>query len=253
MNNRKGDVQVSIIALMALVICVFALFSFYTHFGKIKTEIADTTFVEKVYAEEYGLKTRMFFTVKSKFVEEYSNVDLSSVNYEIAEENIKNSLSNLYLTGRLNKDEKKKINIELNDNFISASLDEIVLSGSVMLKDKRRVWFWGIVPVSSAYDEVNTFVAAIYRKKIKIDIDIEKEGLHGFRQINNALESCKIFNTKQEIENCLQKRLVNFDIVANVVTDENGAISEKSVEMKSKRVFSIDGQLKNIEFKTVLP
>ncbi|MEK6850710.1 MAG: hypothetical protein AABX85_03995 [Nanoarchaeota archaeon] len=250
--NRKGDVQVSIIVLMSLVICVFALFNFYTHFGKIKTEVADASFIDKVYAEEYGLKTSMFFMVKSKFIEEYSNVDLSTEDYEATEKNIKDSMDNLYLTSRLNKDEKKKLNIELNDNFISASLDEIVLSGSVMLKDKRRVWFWGIVPVSSSYDQVNTFVAAIYRKKIKIDIDIEKEGLHGFRQINSALESCEMFDTKKEIEDCLQKRLVNFDIVVNVVIDGNGAIIDKSVEMKSKRVFSIDGQLKNIEFKTTL-
>ena len=251
MVNRKGQIAIGLLVLMTLVLTGAALYSFYNNSQSLKLQISDARFVDKVYSDELLWKITAMKQVESLTVEGYSKASIDNRNSEETEKEIENSIGKVLIVNDKNKSETKEASVELNDEQVKITMEDFPISARLLLKSKERVWVWGFIPASS-FEQIKASIGVIYRPSMITTLNLTKIGLHGFRQINSALESCKMFDTKQEIENCLQKRLVNFDITANIVNDENWAVIDKSVEMKSKRVFAINGQLKKVEFKTAL-
>ena len=239
MNRKATSAATSILVFMVLALCVGALASFYLDSGKIKAEIADTSFVDKVYADEASWKDMAFLSVREKYAEEYARADLNRDTADVIEKNIESAFDDFYIDNGRGVEERKKASIDIENNQIDVSLEEFPISGSVTLKDKKRVWFWGIVPLQS-YDEIKAFIAVVYRPKIGFTIDIEKEGLHSFEKIETALVECR--DDASKMESCLGNILFNFNV--NVVKSDTGM----NVILESKKRFLLDGEIKTISF-----
>ena len=251
MINRKGQIAIGLLVLMTLILTLVALMSFYNNSQDLKLKIADARFADKVYSDELNWKNNVRKQVELLVVERYSKADIQNNEFEDIEVEIENAVGKVRIPVDRNESDVKEAYIELDDEIVQIVMEDFPISGRLLLENKERVWVWGFIPAGS-FDQIKSSVGVIYRPSMKTNLNLTKIGLHGFKQISDSLEFCKIFNTKQEIENCLSSRLLNFDIVASVIMDENGVISEKSVEMKSKRMFAIDGELKKIEFERTL-
>ena len=250
MVSKKGQIAIGLLVLMTLVLVGTALFSFYTNSQNLKLQIVDARFVDKVYTDEIVWKEKMQKQAETSIIDQYSKVDIQGKSSKEIENEIENSVGKILISDDKNVSDVKEASITFNDENVDISMEDFPISGGLILKNKERVWVWGFIPAGS-FEQIKSSVGVIYRPSMVTSLNLTKIGLQGFGQIDSALEYCKTFNTNQGIENCLGNRLVNFDFVANITTDDNGTI-HKSVEMRSKKTFSVYGELIKIEFKTML-
>ncbi len=51
-NNKKANIAITLLVLMALTLTLAALYAFNTHVNKVSTEISDSRFLDHIYAKE---------------------------------------------------------------------------------------------------------------------------------------------------------------------------------------------------------
>lgn len=237
MINKKGEVQQMVLVLMILSLCFWALFNFYTHSDKVKSEIIDSYLLGKVYSQELNLESQAYFKVRSEFINNYAK---SNMNFDSGENLNKKIIDNMDEISIDTQEGPKKIVTKIDNNFIQVSIDQVQINGATTLIDKKRIWMWGIIPMQS-YDQIRAFIAVVYRVDPYFSINIENEGLHSFDKIESSISSCNN-SIIAEMNSCLESNLFNFNVKVEVQGEK------RNVHLESKKQFLIDNSISRIKF-----
>ena len=223
--NKRGDLAITLLVFMALLIIGVALFSFIVH-SKINAIIDSGSFVDKVVADKQAIEREVFIKGQSLLIEDYY---LKAKNYEVEKSKLGYYVFSINVVDKGIGFESKWDKGDLQ--FFNK--DEIVLMNELLIKE-RSLFFEG---------EQQANMNIKYSPKIFVKIRLNDIGLHGFDEIDSALNECKIKDEIVKIKECLSGKLANFDVNVDDL---------KNVKMSTKSKFYLDKEFKSIELNAKL-
>jgi len=270
MANKRGDVSVTVLVFLTIVLCGAVLFMMATHGKTYRPIVNDARFIENVYSEEerinfhmielevdaydktyYDIAKEGLFTGNVDFankriaLDSFDKEGLKSIFEEKFRSNFKNEVvrytSSQFLNDEIKNDiANDKFTVTYEEGTLTRDMDTVI-RGSVTVTKGERVWLWGVVPTFEKEEKIKSTIAVIYKPEISF---IRKTELTYFGDILGAVRACK---TSSAIKDCLTLRLNIFDI--NVKSGKDEATGElfDLVTLSTKKKFFIDGALKNID------
>ncbi len=226
--DKKGDLGVTLLVFMIVVLIAVTLFSFIRSSGKGEAFFGDVHIAESVIAKEDAARFNLFEAGKRSLTESYAEM---AGNIETATDG--------ELLGKL-KDKVQK------DSIFGGKGDNIVVEGknnSFSFSIKGAVYQ---VPTKIANEDTNELSVGVnYKTDVVAEIDLRNEGLHSFGDIADAGQECIKQKTNPEIEVCLRNKLFNFDVK---VEDKD---TKKNLIFTTKRDYLLSGVSRKIEFSYI--
>jgi hypothetical protein len=221
--NKRADMTVMLLVFIALFLVCLSLFTFI-FYNRISANIADSRFIEKSLKKEGAVENAMFLEGYNRVIQTYYN---AAINYKLG------STPDLIIQEFTIKDidgKDRKINTEKkNDLFIlKTNFDDVE---EINTKDDNG-------------KGLNMLLK--YSIPISIDINLTEIGLHDFSYIDTSINKCRSQKEVDEVKSCLQNALNNFEI--NVEDKQDG----KHIDLKSKRLFNVNGNIEQIELNMVV-
>ena len=239
-KNRKGDVSIILLVFMCLFVLFFALFTFVINGKKTSELIGDARALDGVYIDEEKADAYVRESLERAVIREYYDsledmtLEIEKVNgYFVGNVNGINSDSEIFNRTRENV-RRGLFSISIEKEELKGNFGEVKITKDESVRIKPKIL--GFIPNPFAKDKLVLLIGVVYDAKIEVESDLYKIGLNSFEEINEAYDKC----VSEEIESCMEEELIYFDVE---VIDE----SAKIVELKSKRSFLIDNELKKME------
>jgi len=281
--NRRGDIAVTVLVLMTVFLTGFALFSFYTHYGKIEAYISDARFIESASFQERQIEFYLNDFSERAVLDSYSDLaangqftgtGVSKQNSVVVLNDFDKFTSDAALRGGIIEGIKRiageynfgsvslddfknsltagKFNVGVLGDNVNISLEGVPIYVNIVKKDYERIYIGNIpgigrvIPTLKTKEKIVSSIGIVYTPKFSLIINLESLGLEGYDKINVAAVSCKNNANNNAIQGCFNSELKNFD---TAVSDVGNL---KKVSLNSKRVFVLNGQLKKIGFEFIL-
>lgn len=245
MKNKRGDISITLLVFMVVVLTGSVLFSFIRSSGKITGNIADSRFLEGAYFGEEGARSFMKAASEDALIKSYyevanekgddlfknfdeiavDNLIKEKFNAKFAEEIKKYGAGEKVMQDLLAEVEKGNFVSSFDGDGMSIEIKDFAISAGVVGQNKE------------------TKIGVIYRPKMIVNVSLEELGLYGFWKINNAIEKCKSAKSDSEISNCFSSELSTRFLV-----DYN----KKVLGLESRRVFLIGNELRSIKISARL-
>jgi molybdopterin converting factor small subunit len=195
---------------MIVVLIAVTLFSFIRSSGKGEAFFGDVHIAESVIAREDAMRFNLFEAGKRALIESYGEM---AGNIETATDG--------ELIGKL-KDKVQK------DSIFGGKGDNIIVEGK---NNSFSFSMKGVVYMLSTKDANEDTkaqsVGVNYKTDVTAEIDLRNEGLHSFGDIRDAGQECVKQETNPQIEECLGKKLFNFDVKVEPYSHDKERISIK--------------------------
>lgn len=251
--NKKGDVAVNMIVLMTLVLVAVTIMSFFIYNGKIQAKITDARFLDNIYTPEENARFYISDAGEKAIVTSYKEMIDSGLFTGQSPTKIEGVVVFDSILPRQVDDD---FTLKFNENFKSIIqgydisykneiyesrgsvngdifniIGSITISGSMTIKDNKRIWIWYFIPTPFSEEVIKQMMAISYKPKINIIFNISEIGLHSFQDIFSASKACL---SEKDVQGCLSGKLVNF----NVQVGEQG--NYKKVSLISKKKFVVN-------------
>lgn len=248
--NKKGDISILLLVLMVLLLSASVLYIFAKYSGKAEAIVADARFVENSIVKEEDIYFYAENAAENALAEIYFNALLEiSKGNSFLENEIRNSLKDRFKSNFVRTESRDEKFIEMknkinNDEFnfqntansMEINLPEISLSGTLAIRDKKRVFLWDVIPTPTTYEELKAHIGVIYRPSIHINISLKEIGLYSFDEVILAKTQCV---NEEESKKCMEEKINGF----NALKKET---AETSFELTSKRLYFIERKLRPI-------
>jgi hypothetical protein len=226
--HKKGDLAVTLLVFMIIVLIAVTLFSFVKSSGKEGALFGDVRVAEAVLGQEEAARFDLMNAGKRIAAESYDEVAAAGISSATKAES----------------EFMEKIRKKAGDSPALRGYNNLIIGGnnnSINFALNSQVYRLQTKPVDEDGDALS--VGINYQTDVRVDIDLRNEGLHSFGDIASAGESCLKDNIENlQIAGCLNTKLFNFDAS---VEDKDG---KKSFIFKTKREYLINHASKKIEF-----
>ncbi|VVB78626.1 Uncharacterised protein [uncultured archaeon] len=126
-KNRKANIPITLLVFMALVLTVYALYSFNTNDKKVSSEVSDSRFLDYIYSQENEINFYVGNVMEKSIAK---TGQINSGNYQAFIDNFKIELykykkNQTFIITELSQIEPQLIgdNIEITDKFVSLNLN----------------------------------------------------------------------------------------------------------------------------------
>lgn len=261
--NKRGDVQIGILVLLAVLVAGAALFSFWQSYTKDEVIITDARVLDNAYMKENQIRFYIDVALEKAIVESYGPI-IAKANFveagneivfgldmeELIWTNFRNEILKYEFKDPMLNDFKNKVmegsfEISYSGDKVSATLSDMTISSSLVLQSGKRVPLWKFVPSPFEAQEVQQLAGVMYKPVIEERVRLEDMGLTGYDSIADAIKLCA-GKTKEDLQNCLGEKLAGFKI--SVVETAGKQI----VSFETKDSFQIGDKLESIKFSTSL-
>lgn len=231
MRNNRGDLAITLLVFLVIMVCLAALYSFAITNSSDKVEIKNVKYAQGVYLNVSSFEFNMAGNVESAFLETYL-------------EFLKNERYSYINSGRKFSDAFyfDSLHIKLDENFKSLFLEKLDIEKKY--KDKVEVNFVGdLFSVKFKYMEFTSNVSGYFvshTTDINYEFNFVDQRIIGFEKLEEAKNDCDFLYDAGEVNNCFEKKFGDFDVeVSDVVAaDEYFKVSLKN--NKVNIVFLID-------------
>lgn len=256
-TNKKGDLSITLLVLLVVVLAGFTLFTFYTNSGKIEARVIDSRFIEGSYSAENAIEFDMESAGENALAKSYEEFVSRDFFARIQNKEIDFGGANLALNGEflanMNKEFLvKKYESEKNLKLISSSVGkyfaETNLSGfysvrSVSTEKGGNKLDWGFSQTPASAAGIAGSIIVVYNKNIQNKVYFERIGLYGLEKIYSLAKSCVVESDSTIAMQCLNEKMPNFNF--NVFARDGGGFIIKA---ETKRTFSISGVQRKLNF-----
>ena len=229
-KNKRGDLAITALVLMTLVICVLASFSFIQNSKGVKESVYSASLSEGVKTNIQINRFYMRDAGEKAFVKTYKE-------FVETGEYIKNPITTI--SGIEFSDLQEDINGRFKQKFSENFLEEIKgypITGVFSFNSEEE--FAEVTMESYGIKVYNTGDGVEYNHPISENIFFSDVGLESFQNLDFVKEICK--NNALDKETCFSK-LENFDV----------SLDGEKVTLTSKRKFVIDNSLQGIQFSFI--
>lgn len=263
--NRRGDVSVGILVLLAVMVAGFALFSFYQNSGRDVVTISDAKFIDNSYMKENSIRYYIQDALENSVIESYKQAiadsDFKSAGDKTAFEkemndkiklNFKNEIAGMNLGSDAVTDSFKslvagdKFNVAYSNGKASISLDSLEIPSTLVMQEGKYVPLWKFIPSPSKAEEVVQLIGVLYKPKISESTTLNLNGLENYDSIVNAIDSCA-GKKVDELQKCLVDKLNLVDVS---VGESNG---QQIINFETNNKFKIGKTFETIKFTASLP
>lgn len=287
--NKKGDMSILLLVILVLLVCIISLFTFITKSNKWGIEISNYQLIDGVYVDELKLEFYFnYFLEKSYLTSYFEIVNLRKYSSNNGEKDIrgKKYLEFYGLSSESELDNFFKNRVEANfvneienqknqENFPEVKLIYSFLTqGKTEVNPKLLLVDWNNKRVSFSIDGITLMkeypeqkINLAYNFSLKSNLKRDSFGLLDFSslgELRNCLIEKKIEEcTKNEFENCLFQRSAfecynkpefeNYEIkILDSFVDDGKKIGKFVLEIKSKKEFLVQNELKFLKFDLVV-
>jgi flagellar basal body-associated protein FliL len=225
--NRKGSLYILLFTIITLVLVGVVFFTFLVHNKEVKKELVETGFINKIYYEELRREQQIKLQAESIFLKNYVGYAQGEIKIDEIVEEMKSSF---------NKDFYEYFEVNYENGFQIDAKENLPISASLKYVDDDVVWKWG-----DFFTEKDYRFGVSYRPNLDVNFGIGDLGLVNREAMDSTINSCK---GQEKIEKCVSDKLRLFDVEFN---------SERNVLVfKTKRLYFIDRELKNMVFEIAL-
>ncbi len=255
MNNKRGDIAVTLLVFLILVTVLIALFTFVTNPMKVKEKISSLGVIQIISSQESLAEFYVKQSGESAAILTYK--EFASDGIYVAEP-VKMNLDREIEFSSLNENLNEKFRLKFIENFQKEfekydfkeeylkNLKEIIkINNFYTVFDGNKI----ILDVNNLeFKESLKDVGVLYAPKINVVLNLDNIGLDDFKRVYDIKEYCKI---QEDVEECFNNELVNFNTVFQSKENSN---KEKYIlaRLTSKKEFLIDYKFEKVEFSFVV-
>lgn len=242
MMNRRGDVAITLLVFMIVVLLGYSLFSFYKGASGVGVEVTDSRFVEGMYLNEGVALFNIESAGEKALVKGYRETLNEGVFRKIGAGTANSEVDGLMrdrVLDALKKEPAVGKYVGAGDNLV------VVVNGEDIEIDAKNV----ILPTITAKGKEEKVVGVgVYEAKPNITMNLREQGLWGFVEIVSVSRECVKDNkdlpgsAEAEIERCVEARITTFDVRVS----KEGA--NFVLNFISKKTFYLDKQFKKVDF-----
>jgi hypothetical protein len=254
-KEKRGDVAINILVVLVLIMAITTLFVFSSHGGDMKARVLNSKVAGGFYVYVEEAKDYLSSSGERALLETYEEF----VKGVGANDYIKNRQTNgegipnfVGLADNLDEKFKNRFSEKFKEDFGKFVFERENLIGlqKVVSEDKFLVEVSGgdvILKINQwefierAKEEDKDKIVILHTPKIIINFDLEKIGLHTFKDLDEVKENCKVKITVGEKKKCFEEGLFNFEI----------KLEGEVVKLISKKKFLIKKVIEKFDFSFI--
>lgn len=255
MNNKRGDLAVTLLVFLILATVLIAIFTFVTNPIKVKEKISSLGVIQDISSQESLVEFYVRQAGESAVILTYKEFASNGIyiadpvkinsNREIEFFNLNENLNEKFRLKFIENFQKEFEKYEFQEESLKTLKEIIKINNFYTAFDGNKI----ILDVNNLeFKESLKDVSVLYAPKINVVLNLNNIGLYDFKGVYDIKESCKI---QEDIEGCFNNELVNFN--AELQSKENPN-KEKYIlaTLTSKKEFLIEYKFEKIEFSFVV-
>ncbi len=238
-KNKKGDVAVVLVVIMAFLLVGIAMFSFSTASNAYSTEISNPNDLDEIYLKKYNYEYYITNSLENAYLLTYN--DFVKNNFYFPSQEKKYN----YTVFDKEWNEEERFEEKFTENF-NKEIDKYIYEGlrsediKLDFRDDEIIARIENFNTKNVLDEAEE-KSFEYNASIEVKFSSKVFGLHSFKEISNVVQKCKSIAGANEKKECYEKDLSNFYVYVQIVRRDMGGniISEFNENTQVKEVYSI--------------